>query len=160
MSGRGAGGQRCQLILQRCLAIHLTKPGNAPDDFWMYDSGYLLFQSFLAANAKCWWAGALAAATAELRYAGYVSPGVLLVAGAPRALETVRGAYSRSVLKPPPTYLICGLDNFLTSIYNVTESKIRTTCIPVSTNARRPCKDVTTCVVVGIARPVRQCTYC
>nr|XP_026490025.1 serine/threonine-protein kinase DDB_G0283821 [Vanessa tameamea] len=109
MSVRGAGGQRCQLILQRCLAIHLTKPGNAPDDFWMYDSGYLLFQSFLAANAKCWWAGALAAATAELRYAGYVSPGVLLVAGAPRALETVRGAYSRSVLKPPPTYLICGL---------------------------------------------------
>lgn len=44
MSGRGAGGQRCQLILQRCLAIQLTKPGNAPDDFWMYDSGYLLFQ--------------------------------------------------------------------------------------------------------------------
>ncbi|CAH0749449.1 unnamed protein product [Diatraea saccharalis] len=109
MSVRGAGGQRCQLILQRCLAIHLTKPGNAPDDFWMYDSGYLLFQSFLAANAKCWWAGALAAATAELRYAGYVSPGVLLVAGAPRALETVRGAYARSVLKPPATYLICGL---------------------------------------------------
>ncbi|XP_013201136.2 serine/threonine-protein kinase DDB_G0283821 [Amyelois transitella] len=109
MSGRGAGGQRCQLILQRCLAIHLTKPGNAPDDFWMYDSGYLLFQSFLAANAKCWWAGALAAATTELRYAGYVAPGVLLVAGAPRALETVRGAYARSVLKPPPTYLICGL---------------------------------------------------
>ncbi|CAB3243441.1 unnamed protein product [Arctia plantaginis] len=64
---------------------------------------------FLSANAKCWWAGALAAATAELRYAGYVSPGVLLVAGAPRALETVRGAYARSVLKPPPTYLICGL---------------------------------------------------
>ncbi|XP_049866322.1 uncharacterized protein LOC126367012 [Pectinophora gossypiella] len=109
MSSRPAGGQRCQLILQRCLAIHLAKPGNAPDDFWMYDSGYLLFQSFLAANAKCWWAGALAAATAELRYAGYVAPGVLLVAGAPRALETVRGAYSRSVLKPPPTYLICGL---------------------------------------------------
>nr|CAB3514731.1 unnamed protein product [Spodoptera littoralis] len=53
--------------------------------------------SFLSANAKCWWAGALAAATAELRYAGYVSPGVLLVAGAPRALETVRGAYARSV---------------------------------------------------------------
>ncbi|CAH2075558.1 unnamed protein product, partial [Iphiclides podalirius] len=44
MSGRGAGGQRCQLILQRCLAIHLSKPGNAPEDFWMYDSGYLLFQ--------------------------------------------------------------------------------------------------------------------
>ncbi|CAF4904206.1 unnamed protein product [Pieris macdunnoughi] len=45
MSARGAGGQRCQLILQRCLAIHLAKPGTAPDDFWMYDSGYLLFQS-------------------------------------------------------------------------------------------------------------------
>lgn len=109
MSNRVPAGQRCQLILQRCLAIQLTKPGNAPDDFWMYDSGYLLFQSFLSANAKCWWAGALAAATAELRYAGYVAPGVLLVAGAARALEIVRGAYARSVLKPPPTYLICGL---------------------------------------------------
>ncbi|GBP10352.1 Storkhead-box protein 1 [Eumeta japonica] len=65
--------------------------------------------SFLAANAKCWWTGALAAATTELKYAGYVAPGVLLVAGAARALETVRGAYARSVLKPPPTYLICGL---------------------------------------------------
>ncbi|CAD0198032.1 unnamed protein product [Chrysodeixis includens] len=74
--------------------------GNA---FWNW------LHSFLSANAKCWWAGALAAATAELRYAGYVCPGVLLVAGAPRALETVRGAYARSVLKPPPTYLICGL---------------------------------------------------
>lgn len=38
------GHQRCQLILQRCVAIQLAKPGNAPDDFWMYDSGYLLFQ--------------------------------------------------------------------------------------------------------------------
>ncbi|XP_011554447.1 putative uncharacterized protein DDB_G0282133 isoform X3 [Plutella xylostella] len=109
MSGRPPGGQRCHLILQRCLAIQLAKPGNAPDDFWMYDSGYLLFQSFLAANAKCWWSESLAAATSSLRYCGYVAPGVLLLAGPARALETVRGAYARSVLKPPPTYLICGL---------------------------------------------------
>ncbi|OWR51831.1 Knockout [Danaus plexippus plexippus] len=139
MSGRGAGGQRCQLILQRCLAIHLTKPGNAPDDFWMYDSGYLLFQSFLAANAKCWWAGALAAATAELRYAGYVAPGVLLVGGAPRALETVRGAYSRSVLKPPPTYLICGLESLRSHGPRTESFSNNPTRGP---QALQPCKDV------------------
>lgn len=36
--------QRCRLILQQCLAIQLTKPGHTPEDFWMYDSGYMIFQ--------------------------------------------------------------------------------------------------------------------
>lgn len=36
--------QRCRLILQRCLAIQLTKPGHTPEDYWMYDSGYMIFQ--------------------------------------------------------------------------------------------------------------------
>lgn len=38
--------QRCQLILQQCLAIQLSKPGQTPDDFWMYDSGYMIFQVY------------------------------------------------------------------------------------------------------------------
>lgn len=36
--------QRCRLILQHCLAIQLSRPGHTPEDFWMYDSGYMIFQ--------------------------------------------------------------------------------------------------------------------
>ncbi|XP_037904538.1 uncharacterized protein LOC119647592 isoform X2 [Hermetia illucens] len=98
--------QRCRLILQRCLAIQLSKPGHTPQDFWMYDSGYMIFQNFLAANAQCWWNAPLSAATRALRYAGHVAPGMLLVTAEPCALEVLRGAYARSVLKPPATYVI------------------------------------------------------
>lgn len=44
MSTKSPGPQRCRLILQQCLAIQLSKAGNAPEDFWMYDSGYMIFQ--------------------------------------------------------------------------------------------------------------------
>lgn len=45
MGTKSPGGpQRCRLILQRCLAIQLSKPGHTPEDFWMYDSGYMIFQ--------------------------------------------------------------------------------------------------------------------
>ncbi|XP_041450009.1 uncharacterized protein LOC111064809 [Drosophila obscura] len=108
MGTKSPGGpQRCRLILQRCLAIQLTKPGHtAPEDFWMYDSGYMIFQNFLAANAQCWWNGPLTAATRALKYAGHVAPGMLLVTAEPCALEVLRGAFARSVLKPPATYVI------------------------------------------------------
>ncbi|KAG4073771.1 hypothetical protein HA402_000995 [Bradysia odoriphaga] len=98
--------QRCHYILQHCLAIQLNKPGHVPEDFWMYDSGYMIFQNFLAANAQCWWNGPLIAATRALKYAGHVAPGMLLVTAEPCALEVLRGAFSRSVLKPPATYVI------------------------------------------------------
>lgn len=42
--GNSGGPQRCRLILQHCLAIQLNKPGHVPEDFWMYDSGYMIFQ--------------------------------------------------------------------------------------------------------------------
>lgn len=43
---------KCQVILQKCLAIRLRKSGGLRDrehhaevqDYWMYDNGYLLFQ--------------------------------------------------------------------------------------------------------------------
>lgn len=45
MASKSPGtSQRCRLILQQCLAIQLSKPGHAPEDFWMYDSGYMIFQ--------------------------------------------------------------------------------------------------------------------
>lgn len=63
-------------------------------------------QNFLAANSQCWWNGPLTAATRALKYAGHVAPGMLLVTAEPCALEVLRGAYARSVLKPPATYVI------------------------------------------------------
>jgi hypothetical protein len=53
--GPPAGGSRCLFILQRCLAIQLQKvallseqrkpaKGREEPEYWMYDSGYLLFQ--------------------------------------------------------------------------------------------------------------------
>lgn len=53
MSTKSPGPQRCRLILQQCLAIQLNKAGNAPEDFWMYDSGYMIFQvSFIIKQIK------------------------------------------------------------------------------------------------------------
>ncbi|CAO1326984.1 unnamed protein product [Diamesa hyperborea] len=106
MSTKSPGPQRCRLILQHCLAIQLSKAGHTPEDFWMYDSGYMIFQNFLAANSQCWWNTPLTAATRALKYAGHVAPGMLLVTAEPCALEILRGAYARSVLKPPATYVI------------------------------------------------------
>lgn len=49
-------GVKCNIILQKCLAIQLHKTGAIPfqpgpggrtadaGDYWMYDNGYLLFQ--------------------------------------------------------------------------------------------------------------------
>ncbi|TGZ57523.1 Storkhead-box protein [Temnothorax longispinosus] len=93
------------------------------DEMWMYDKGYNLFQkfplqntgkrlfrcmlqSFLEANSKCWWNAALVDATRQLRYKGHVSPGVLMVSGPPCALEVLRAAWARNVLRPPADHSI------------------------------------------------------
>ncbi|XP_074102372.1 stork-head domain-containing protein knockout isoform X2 [Cotesia typhae] len=117
----GPGSTRCLLLLQRSLAIQLSR-GPPPmilatsqhetikehpaDEMWMYDKGYNLFQSFLEANSKCWWNAALVDATRQLRYKGHVSPGVLMVGGPPCALEVLRAAWSRNVLRPPADHAI------------------------------------------------------
>ncbi|XP_014238574.1 probable serine/threonine-protein kinase nek3 [Trichogramma pretiosum] len=127
---------RCLLILQRSLAIQLTRGpppqilGSSPaqkqndsslhggnsngggkdhhpaDDMWMYDKGYNLFQSFLEANSRCWWNVALVDATRQLRYKGHVAPGILMVGGPPCALEVLRAAWARNVLRPPADHVI------------------------------------------------------
>lgn len=106
-----AHAKPCHLMLRHCLAVHLRKEGSQgdPGEFWMYDSGYLLFQGLLAANSVCWWNTALCGAARGLRYRGYVAPGALLITAEPCALEIVRGAWSRRVLKPPAGYIIVGL---------------------------------------------------
>lgn len=86
---------------QQQLRNKTTKLDDKIIDFYFY-----LLQNFLAANAQCWWNSPLTAATRALRYAGHVAPGMLLVTAEPCALEVLRGAYARSVLKPPATYII------------------------------------------------------
>ncbi|XP_023245365.1 uncharacterized protein LOC106646797 [Copidosoma floridanum] len=128
----GGGPSRCLLLLQRSLAIQLTRgppqilnggnksSGNAgnnstqhdpckdhpADEMWMYDKGYNLFQGFLEANSRCWWNVALVDATRQLRYKGHVAPGVLMVGGPPCALEVLRAAWARNVLRPPADHII------------------------------------------------------
>ncbi|XP_011498859.1 PREDICTED: storkhead-box protein 2 [Ceratosolen solmsi marchali] len=117
----GPGPSRCLLILQRSLAIQLTR-GPPPhilnsaqhdtckehpaDELWMFDKGYNLFQSFLEANSRCWWNDALVDATQQLRYKGHVAPGILMVGGPPCALEVLRATWARNVLRPPADYFI------------------------------------------------------
>ncbi|XP_049767026.1 mucin-17 [Schistocerca cancellata] len=72
----------------------------------MYESGYLLFQGFLEANLKCFWNASLLEAMRQLQFQGYVSPGVLLVSAGACALEVVRSAWARNVLRPPANYSI------------------------------------------------------
>lgn len=72
----------------------------------------LYLQNFLSANSQCWWNTPLTAATRALKYAGHVAPGMLLVTAEPCALEILRGAYARSVLKPPATYTISSVGEF------------------------------------------------
>ncbi|KAE8748516.1 hypothetical protein FOCC_FOCC004811 [Frankliniella occidentalis] len=63
-------------------------------------------KGFVEANARCFWSAALLEAMRELSFEGYVSPGVLLVRAGACAIDVVRAAWARRVLKPPPNYLI------------------------------------------------------
>lgn len=78
-------------------------------------SSFTSFQSFLEANSKCWWNAALVDATRQLRYKGHVSPGVLMVGGPPCALEVLRAAWARNVLRPPADHAITCLGKYSSS---------------------------------------------
>ncbi|XP_050541618.1 storkhead-box protein 1 [Daktulosphaira vitifoliae] len=107
-------GCRCHYILKRCLAIHLQKQSlvkyvpqqTEASPYWMYDNGYLIFQSFLESNLKCVWNRSLVEAMQVAKYEGYVSPGVLLLTSDPCSMEVIRGAWCRNVLRPPNSYVI------------------------------------------------------
>ncbi|CAG0888423.1 unnamed protein product [Darwinula stevensoni] len=77
--------------------------------WWMYENGYLVYQSLQEANRDCWWNPALLEALKSLDYAGWANPGVLLVSGTPRSLDVLRDAYCRRVLRPPRGYVIMGM---------------------------------------------------
>lgn len=88
------------------------------------------FQSFLEANSKCWWNAALVDATRQLRYKGHVSPGVLMVGGPPCALEVLRAAWARNVLRPPADHAITCLGKYLFSPPHLHEKMVTPENIP------------------------------
>jgi hypothetical protein len=70
-------------------------------------------QGFLEANLKCFWNASLLEAMRLLEFQGYVAPGVLLVTASACALEVVRGAWARNVLKPPNNYVIAVVGEYV-----------------------------------------------
>ena len=56
-----------------------------------------------------------------LEFQGYVAPGVLLVTASACALEVVRGAWARNVLKPPNNYVIAVVGECLHVCYWLAE---------------------------------------
>jgi hypothetical protein len=55
-------------------------------------------------------------ATRQLRYKGHVAPGILMVGGPPCALEVLRAAWARNVLRPPADHVISCLGEHSTRI--------------------------------------------
>jgi hypothetical protein len=70
-------------------------------------------QGFLEANLKCFWNASLLEAMRLLEFQGYVAPGVLLVTASACALEVVRGAWARNVLKAPNNYVIAVVGEYV-----------------------------------------------
>ncbi|KAL2744865.1 storkhead-box protein 2 isoform X1 [Vespula maculifrons] len=98
---------------------------------YQYQRSYerILLPSFLEANSKCWWNAALVDATRQLRYKGHVSPGVLMVGGPPCALEVLRAAWARNVLRPPADHAITCLDAYALTISPHTKLILMHTCV-------------------------------
>lgn len=126
----GTKSAQCLSLLEDCLALQLHRAGGPPprthhdtQQYWIYDSGYLIYQGFVEANLKCCWDPGLVSAVRGLQFRGYISPGILLIGGSPPALHLLRAAWARRVLKPPPNYQIA----LLGDVEDCTVSQVRQT---------------------------------
>lgn len=85
----------------------------------------VLLQGLVEANGRCFWSAALLEAMRELSFAGYVAPGVLLVRAGACALDVVRAAWARRVLKPPPNYDITNVGEYAEHLLDLVSSQPR-----------------------------------
>lgn len=72
-----------------------------------------------------------------LEFQGYIAPGVLLVSGSPCALEVIRAAWARNVLRPPNNYVITIVGKsvfkfFLYLIYLISRRKLKKIIISIN----------------------------
>ncbi|KAG8181473.1 hypothetical protein JTE90_016561 [Oedothorax gibbosus] len=70
------------------------------------EDGPAIFSDFVRRNSMCFWNGCLTRSVSSLEYKGCVVPATILVSGSEFALEVVRSAWARRVLRPPKGYTI------------------------------------------------------
>ncbi|XP_054713869.1 storkhead-box protein 1-like [Uloborus diversus] len=92
------------LINQNCLAIVLHRIAGLSDGGSKDEDGHRTFADFLQQNSLCFWNGCLTRSVASLEYRGCLVPCTLLVCGTDFALEVIRSAWARRVLRPPKGY--------------------------------------------------------
>ncbi|KFM82854.1 Storkhead-box protein 1, partial [Stegodyphus mimosarum] len=97
--------QKHVLISRNCIALVLFKTktdvaGTVPED------GHTIFADFLQQNSMCFWNACLTRSVASLEYRGCLVPSTLLISGTDFALEVVRSAWARRVLRPPKGYAV------------------------------------------------------
>ncbi|ELU02255.1 hypothetical protein CAPTEDRAFT_54960, partial [Capitella teleta] len=68
--------------------------------------GLVLFEDFVNENRLCHWNPHLEESIKSLKYAGCLHPSTLLVTGREIFLDTIKSAWSRRALRPPPQYSI------------------------------------------------------
>lgn len=90
------------------------------------DNGMLLYQEFLEINLQCYWDAKLSEALANLRYQGYVCPGILVLLANNSSLELIADAWKRRLLLSPPT---CRISQFGLSNGCVVKPVLQTNCI-------------------------------
>ena len=64
-------------------------------------TGSDIFNDFICENKNCYWNPHLEESICNLKYIGYLHPTTLLVGGRDIYVDTVRGAWTRRVLRPP-----------------------------------------------------------
>ena len=72
-----------------------------------------VFAAFLNANLGCYWNPHLEESLRGLRYAGWLWPGTLLMAGRHIHLDTVRSAWGRRVLRAPRGYRLLRVGKYM-----------------------------------------------
>ena len=69
-------------------------------------NGWDIFNDFVGENKDCYWNPHLEESIRNLQYIGYLHPTTLLVGGRDIYIDTVRGAWTRRVLRPPKGFNI------------------------------------------------------
>ncbi|KAF8797230.1 Storkhead-box protein 1 like protein [Argiope bruennichi] len=96
--------KRHVLISRCCIALVLQKIHS--DATKQPEDGHCIFADFLQQNSMCFWNACLTRSVASLEYRGCLVPSTLLISGTDFALEVVRSAWARRVLRPPKGYSI------------------------------------------------------
>ncbi len=95
-----------------CCSSGATDEGKKPtkdnkqSDQHSPESEKSLFDEFLTENKRCHWNPHLEESVQNLKCLGHLYPHTVLLGGRDIYLDTIRGAWGRKVLRPPPGYAI------------------------------------------------------